>query len=106
MSEQPYGQDKQKQSAGQGKNHLLAGVELQMLLVPRTDTGDADQQYRGYLAVHEMAVLIDRPSLDTSVDVSQYAAPLVEYCRVNGILEELQQNRHIDDCTEYLVESL
>jgi len=77
-----------------------------MLLVPRTDTGDADQQYRGYLAVHEMAVLIDRPSLDTSVDVSQYAAPLVEYCRVNGILEELQQNRHIDDCTEYLVESL
>ena len=31
-SEQPYGQDKQKQSAGQGKNHLLAGVELQMLL--------------------------------------------------------------------------
>ena len=54
MSEQPYGQDKQKQSAGQGKNHLLAGVELQMLLVPRTDTGDADQQYRGYLAVHEM----------------------------------------------------
>ena len=66
MSEQPYGQDKQKQSAGQGKNHLLAGVELQMLLVPRTDTGDADQQYRGYLAVHEMAVLIDRPSLHWS----------------------------------------
>ena len=53
-----------------------------------------------------MAVLIDRPSLDTPVDVSQYAAPLVEYCRINGILEKLQQNRYIDNGTEYLVESL
>ena len=40
------------------------------------------------------------------MDVSQYAAPLVEYCRINGILEKLQQNRYIDNGTEYLVESL
>ena len=33
------------------------------------------QQHRGDLAVHEVAVVIDGPPFDTSVNVAEYAVP-------------------------------
>ena len=77
-----------------------------MLLVPCADTGNADEQHRGDLAVHEVAVVVYRPPLDTSVDVAQDTAPVVEHSRVYRILEELQQHGYINRCAEYLVEPL
>ena len=53
-----------------------------------------------------VALIVDYPPLDTPVYVAEYAAPMVKHGRVNGILEELQQNGDIDDRTEYLVKSL
>ena len=49
--------------------------------------------------------MVDEPGLDAVVDVNKDAVPMVEHCRVYGILKELQQDRHIDDCTEYGVAS-
>ena len=46
-----------------------------MFLGSGADTGNADQQHRGDLAVHEVAVVIDGPPFDTSVNVAEYAAP-------------------------------
>ena len=83
-----------------------ACVELQMLLVPRSDTSDADKQYRCDFAVHKIAVVVNHPLFDASVNVGQYAAPVVEHCRVNGIFKELQQHGHIYHCAEYFIEPL
>lgn len=58
-----------------------------MFLGSGADTGNADQQHRGDLAVHEVAVVIDGPPFDTSVNVAEYAAPVVQHGRVDGILE-------------------
>ena len=77
-----------------------------MLLVPRTDTGDADKQERRNLAVHKITVIVNHPLLDAPVNINQYATPVVEHGRVDGILEELHQHGDIDDRTEYLVKSL
>jgi len=106
VAEQPYGEDEQRKARRQGQDDLTLGVELQMFLVPRADTGDADQQDGRQLAVHEMPVAVYRPPLDTSVQVGEDAAPVPEYGGVEGILEKLQQHGHIDRRTEYPVKSL
>jgi len=106
MIEQPYGEDKQEYAADQRVQHLPAGVELQMFFTPCPDTGNADQQHRGDLAVHEVAVVIYHPPFDTPVDVAKYAAPVVECGRVYGIFEKFHQHGYIDDRAEYLVKSL
>lgn len=77
-----------------------------MLLVARTYTGNAYQQEGGDLAVHKVAVVVYHPPLDASVQVAEYAAPVVEHGRVDGVLEELHQNGDINYRAEYLVEPL
>ena len=106
MAEQPYRQYQQREAAHKRVQHLPPGIELQMFLRSGTDTGDADKQYRGYLAVHQVAVVVNHPPLDAPVNVNQYAAPMVEYCRVDGILEKFHQHGDVNDRTEYLVEPL
>ena len=106
LVEQPHGEDKQCETRCQRQDDLPLGVELQMLLVPRADAGDADQQDGGQLAVHKVPVAVYRPPLDASVYVGEDAAPVPEKGGVEGILEELQQHRHIDHSPEYLVKSL
>ena len=106
MAEHPYGDYEQQQPTRQWIHHLPACVELQMLLVPRSDTSDADKQYRCDFAVHKIAVVVNHPLFDASVNVGQYAAPVVKHCRVNGIFKELQQHGHIYHCAEYFIEPL
>ena len=60
----------------------------------------------GDLTVHEVSVVIDGPLLDTSVNVAEYAAPVVQHSRVDGILEKLHQYGDIYHRTEYPVKSL
>ena len=88
--EQPYGENKQRETRCQGQDDLPLGVELQMFFIPRTDTSDADQQDGGQLAVHKVPVAVYRPPLDASVNVGEDAAPVPEKGGVEGILEELQ----------------
>ena len=104
--EQPYGEDKQRKARRQGQDDLPPGVELQMFLVPRAQAGDADQQDGRQLAVHKVPVAVYRPTLDASVNVGEDAAPVPEKGGVKGVLEKLQQHRHIDHRAEYPVKSL
>ena len=60
-----------------------------MLLVACSDAGDADEQERGDLAVHKIAVVVYHPPFNAPVNISQYSAPVVEHGRVDDILEEL-----------------
>ena len=85
---------------------MAAGVELQMLLVPGSETGDTDEQYRGELAVHEIPVVVYHPLLDTPVNIAKDTVPVVQCRRVNGILEKLHQHGDVHCCTEYIVEPL
>ena len=106
MTEQPYGQHQQGKAAHERVQDLPPGVELQVFLGSGADTGNTDQQHRGDLAVHEVAVVIDGPPFDTSVNVAEYAAPVVQHGRVDGILEKLHQYGDIHHRTEYPVKSL
>ena len=105
-AEQPYREHQQRQSEDDREQHLPLGVELQMLLVSRADTGNTDQQYRSRLAVHQISVRIDHPPLDAAMDVAQYAAPVVQRGRVDGVGEELQQHGDVHRRAEYFVEPL
>ena len=42
MAEEPHGQDCDEDSADERIEHLLTGIELQMLLIPGTNAGDTD----------------------------------------------------------------
>ena len=106
MAEQPYRQHQQRKAAHERIQHLPPGIELQMLLGSGADTGDADEQHRGDFAVHQVAVVVNHPPLDAPVNVNQYATPMVEYRRVDGILEKFHQHGDVNDRTEYLVEPL
>ena len=106
VSEQPYRQGEQQQAARERVHDLRAGVALQVLVVPGSKAGDADKQYRGELAVHEVPVVVYHPLLDTSVDIAEYAVPVVQHRRVDGILEKLHQHGEIHCRAEYVVESL
>ena len=76
--EQPYGEDKQRKTRCQGHDDLPLGVELQMLLVSRTDAGDADQQDGGQLAVHQMSIAVYHPSFDAAMYVRNNSSPITE----------------------------
>ena len=104
--EQPYRQHYQSDTANKGIKHLLPGIKFQMFLVSRTDTGNADKQECGDFAVNKITVIVNHPSLYPVVYVTQYAVPMVKHRRVNGVLEKLHQDGHIDDCPENLIKAL
>ena len=106
MIEQPDREYKQRQPAHDRQQYLPLGVELQMFLVTRAETSDADKQHRGGLAVYQMPIVVYHPPLDAAVYVRHDAAPVTEQGRVDGVGEELHQYRHIHHRPEYPVESL
>jgi hypothetical protein len=89
MTEEPHGHDSYEETADKRIVHLFTGIELQMLLIPGTNTGDANDKNRGYFAPNQVAIIIDKPPLDTVVDVTENASPIVKKFRVDSILEEL-----------------
>ena len=105
-AEQPDRKNDQPHTCHQRVENLFPCIELKMFLVPRAYAGNADEQERGELAVCEVAVVVDHPPLYASVYVTEDAAPVVKHRRVNGILEELQQNGYVDDRPEDLVKTL
>ena len=89
MTIEPHGHNSDEESADKRIIHLLTGIELQMLLIPGTNAGNADDKNRGYFAPYQVAVIIDEPPLDTVMDVTENTSPIVEKFRVDGILKEL-----------------
>ena len=77
-----------------------------MFLVSRANTGDAHQQECHHLAIHQVPVMVDKPLLDTVVQVTHHTAKAVYRPWVYGILKELHQHGYVDDRPEYLVKSL
>ncbi len=103
IAEEPDGQGNEQHATHQGIEHLLACVKLQVLLVPGADTGDADEQEGGNLAVHHVAVVVNHPLLDAVVQLAHDAA---HRRGVDGVLEKLQQYGDVNDGSEYLVKAL
>ena len=81
MTEEPHGQDCDEDSADERIEHLLTGIELQMLLIPGTNTGDTNDKNRGYFTPYQITVIIDEPPLDTVVDVTENTSPIVKKFR-------------------------
>ena len=103
QTEEPDGNQADEDAAHQGAEHLLHGVELQMLFVARADAGHADKHECRHLAPDEVAVVVDVPPLHARVQVAHDTAPKVKHLWVDGIHEELHNHRHIYQCAEYLV---
>jgi hypothetical protein len=89
MTIEPHGQDCDEDSADERIEHLFTGIELQMLLIPGTNAGDTNDKNRGYFTPYQITVIIDKPPLDTVVDVTENTSPIVKKFRVDGILKEL-----------------
>lgn len=106
IAEEPHGQYQQQHATHQGVQHLPSGIKFQVFLVSRAYTGDAHQQERHHLAIHQVAVMVDEPLLDAVVQVAHHTAKTVYRSWVYGILKELHQHGYVDDRPEYLVKSL
>jgi hypothetical protein len=89
MTKEPHGHDSDEETADKRIVHLFTGIELQMFLVPGTNTGDANDKNRGYFAPNQIAIIIDKPPLNTVVDVTENTSPIVKKFRVDSILEKL-----------------
>ena len=55
--------------------------------------------------MQNVTILINVHQLDTVMDVHKYATPKVKHIGVNGILEELQYNRCVDERPKYLIQT-
>ena len=78
MTENPHGQDSDEDSADERIEHLLTGIELQMLLIPGTNTGDTNDKNRGYFTPYQITIIIDEPPFDSVMNIANYAAPVVK----------------------------
>ena len=106
MIEKPYRQNESEYTSYDWIENLTTSIELQMLLVSGSYTGNADNNHSCYLAPNKVAVIVYKPPFDTVMNITDNASPMVEYGRIYSILEELHQKADIDDCTEYLIGSL
>ena len=77
-----------------------------MFLVTSTDTGYTDAKDSGQLAPNEIAIMVDKPSFHAVMDIADDTAPVVKQRWVYGILEKLNYERDVDECSEYLIGSL
>lgn len=103
VREKPDGQDHDEKARDQRVKDHSAGIELQLLLVPGADAGDADQKQGSDLAPDEVSVGVDEPAPHPSVNIHEDAAPEIQNGRVDGIDEELQDERDVDEAPEDLV---
>ena len=77
-----------------------------MFLVARTNAGDTDKQYGGYLAPDKVAVMVYHPAFDTCMDVCNQPTKEVQLFWFQSIGKELHQQRDIHYSPEYLIKSL
>ena len=49
--------------------------------------------------------MVEHPGFNAVMYIDNDTVPMVKYRRVDGILEELQQDGHIDNCPKYGVGS-
>ena len=103
MAEKPDGQDDYREARHQRIKDHLPRIELQLLLVPGTDAGDADEKERRNLTPDEIAVVVDEPAFHSAVDVREDASPEIQHARIDCIEEELHEQRHVDEAPEDLV---
>ena len=103
MAEQPDGQDHDEKAGNERVEHHLTGIELQLLLVPGSDAGDADEEQGRDLAPDEVPVGVDEPTFHPRVQVHEDASPEVQHGGIDRIEEELQDERHVDEAPEDLV---
>ena len=103
---EPHGQQNQHESDDNGPEHHLTGIELNLFLIAGADAGDDDQQERGNLAIGEVTGLVNQPASHAFMQVGQHSCERVEQLRIAGILEKLNDQRDIDDDSEYAVNAL
>ena len=77
-----------------------------MFLVARTNAGDADKQYGGYLAPDKVAVMVYHPSFDATVDVCNQPTKEVQLLWLQCVGKELHQDGDVNHRPEYLVKTL
>lgn len=105
-SKKPDRHNDESNATHQRVQHLFPRVKLNVLLVAGANTGDTDQDKRSDLAIDKIAVVVNKPSFDTVMQIRDKSSKEIKLPGIEGILEELQQNRYVNDCTEYLVEPL
>ena len=91
IAEQPNGQDCNTYTTDKGIENLPSCIKLQMLLIPGSNTGDTYNHECCNLTPNKIPIQIDEPPFDSVMNIANYAAPVVEQFRVNGILEKLQE---------------
>ena len=104
--EQPYRDKRHNEATNQGIENLTASIKLQMLLIACTDTGNEDAENRGEFAPNEIAIIIDEPSFHAIMDIANNTSPVIKQLWIYGILEKLNYERYVDECSEYLIDGL
>jgi hypothetical protein len=77
-----------------------------VFLVASTNTGDKDAEDSGEFAPYEITIMIDKPPLHAVMDIADDASPVVKQLWIYGILEKLNYERDVDECSEYLIDGL
>ena len=104
--EEPDGNERHEKATDQGIEYLTTCIKLDMFLVPGANTGDTDTEDSGEFAPYEITIMIDKPPLHAVMDIADDASPVVKQLWVYGILEELNYQRDVDECSEYLIDGL
>jgi len=99
----PDGEEHEYHTKRNGIDDHTLGIELQMLLVSGADTSNAYHQENHDLTAKHVAVLVNIHEFEPAMDVSEYSTPKVQDFRVDGILEELHNQRKVDERAEYLI---
>ena len=77
-----------------------------MFLVTRTNAGDTNKQYGGYLTPDKVPVIVYHPAFDAGMDVCNQPTKEVQLFWFQCVGEELHQQRDIHYSPEYLIKSL
>jgi len=104
--EEPDGNERHEKATYQGIEYLMTGIKLDVFLVASTNTGNKDTEDSGELAPYEITIMIDKPPLHAVMDIADNASPVVKQLWVYGILEKLNYERDVDECSEYLIDGL
>ena len=103
---EPHTENHHDDTEGDGINHHLLGIKLQMLLVSRAYTADTDNKEGHHLAMDDVTILIDIHKLDSTMNIHKDTAPIVYHLWVDDIFKELHTQADIDKGTEYHIEFL
>jgi hypothetical protein len=77
-----------------------------MFLVACTNASDADAKDSGKFTPYKVSIMVDKPPFHAVMDIADDTTPVVKQLWVYGILKELNHERDVDECSEYLIGSL